>query len=67
MVEVSKIEFKLPNLSDDPSDDKRFYYCNKEIIKKDDDIVKKAKEFEKELAERTGLYFKTEIDAKSHY
>lgn len=43
------------------------HYCNKEIIKKDDDIVKKAKEFEKELAERTGLYFKTEIDAKSHY
>ena len=34
MVEVSKIEFKLPNLSDDPSDpsdDKRFYYCKRGV------------------------------------
>lgn len=53
MVEVSKIKFTLPS----PSDDKRFYYRNGE--KKDiDDIGERAKEFEKELAERRGLYFK---------
>ena len=53
MVAVSKIKFILPS----PSGDNRFYYCNEEIINRDD-IGDKVQEFKNELRERRGLYFK---------